>query len=278
MTTLIAALCCMGLLGIAFGVGLAVASKRFHVDTDPRIDQVYEALPHIDCGACGYGGCQAYAEAVVLHDEAVDLCVPGGEETAQEVADIMGVELASTKHKSRAVCLCQGGLGVAAQEAEYSGVDDCRAAQLVQGGPKVCKYGCLGFGTCAKACPFDAITMSEDRLPVIDEDKCTACGVCVRTCPVHILTILPSQHRVFMACSNPEHKGKTMKQMCSRGCIKCRLCVKVTESGAITWGEEGLPAIDFEQWTDPDMALEKCPMGCFVDQREGAAEAREAAG
>jgi len=277
LTTLIAALCCMGVLGIAFGLGLAVAAKRFHVDADPRIEEVYEALPGVDCGACGYPGCAGYAEAVVVAGVDVGLCVPGGGDTAHAVARVMGVEVGAPKEKARAVVLCQGGWGVARREFDYAGVHDCRAAQLVQGGPKACKFGCLGMGTCASVCPFDAITMGDDGLPVIDEERCTACGVCVRSCPVGIIAILPSKQRVYFACSNPAAKGKVMKELCERGCIKCRLCVKATESGAITWGSN-LPEIDYEAWTDPDAAVAKCPQGCFADERSGAAAEREAAG
>lgn len=256
----------MCVLGIAFGVGLAVAAKKFHVDTDPRVEEVYEALPHGDCGACGYPGCSGYAEAVVLKGVAIDLCIPGGGETSAAVAGIMGVETSAGKEKQRAVVHCQGALGVAAQAFEYSGVDDCRAALLVQGGPKACKFGCLGLGTCASVCPFEAITMGDDGMPVVIEERCTACGVCVKACPVGIISILPSRYRAFMACSNPAAKGKAMKAMCAKGCIKCRLCVKATESGAVTWGGD-LPKVDHEAWTDPDAALAKCPMSCFVDQR-----------
>jgi Na+-translocating ferredoxin:NAD+ oxidoreductase RNF subunit RnfB len=262
----------MGVLGVAFGLGLAVASKRFHVDTDPRIEEVYEALPHIDCGACGYPGCSGYAEAVVLKDVVVHLCIPGGEETAHAVAAIMGVEAVAPKEKCRAVVHCQGGWGVATREFVYSGVDDCRAALLVQGGPKACKFGCIGLGTCGSVCPFDAITTGEDGMPVIDEEKCTGCGVCARTCPVGIISVLPSRLRVYFACSNPAAKAKAMKALCSKGCIKCRICVKKTESGAIQWGDD-LPQIDYEKWADPDAALEQCPQSCFADERGVLAEA-----
>jgi Na+-translocating ferredoxin:NAD+ oxidoreductase RNF subunit RnfB len=196
----------------------------------------------------------------------VDLCIPGGSEVAQAVAAIMGVEAGAPKEPSRAVILCQGGSGVAVQDSEYIGIDDCRAARLLQGGPKRCKSGCLGFGTCASVCPFEAITMGADGLPHVSEERCTACGVCVRECPVGIITILPSRHRVVLACSNRTDKGKAIKAMCARGCIKCRMCVKATESGAVTWGKD-FPQIDYNAWTDPELALEKCPMGCFVDAR-----------
>ena len=266
LTTVIVCVACLGLLGIAFGTGLAIAAKRFHVDVDPKIDEVYEELPHVDCGACGYAGCAAFAAAVVQGEAALDGCVPGGAETAQAVAAVMGQELSGGREPQRAVVHCQGGVGVAANAFEYDGVPDCRSAALVHGGPKACKHGCLGFGTCAEACPFEAITMGPDGLPIISEERCTACGVCVKTCPVGVISILPASQRVYLGCSNPVAKGKTMKQMCSRGCIKCRLCVKVTESGAIAWGD-GLPAFDYAKGEDFDAAIEKCPMHTFVDAR-----------
>jgi len=156
-------------------------------------------------------------------------------------------------------------------------VRDCVAAALVQGGPKLCKFGCIGLGTCARVCPFGAIAMGADGLPAISEAKCTACGMCVRVCPTHIISILPSKYRVFLGCSNPAARGPAMKEICSRGCIKCRLCVKVTKSGAVEWGDN-LPRIDHEKWVDPDEAVAKCPMSTFVDERRGASQASAAAG
>ena len=243
---------------------LSVAAQRFHVDADPKIEEVYEALPHIDCGACGYPGCSGYAVAVVGEGAAIDLCIPGGQDVTGAIAAIMGVEAGAARENSRAVILCQGGMGVAEKDFEYIGIEDCRAAQLVQGGPKRCKSGCLGLGTCAAVCPFGAITMGLDGLPLVSQELCTACGVCVRECPVGIITILPTRCRVTLACSNRTDKGKAIKAMCAKGCIKCRMCVKVTESGAVTWGED-FPEIDYDAWTDPHLALAKCPMDCFVD-------------
>jgi Na+-translocating ferredoxin:NAD+ oxidoreductase subunit B len=258
---------CMTLLGTAFGLGLAAAARRFHVESDPRVDAVYEALPHIDCGACGLPGCSAFAAAVVKGAAKVDGCVPGGLVTAQAVAAVLGVELNSTRQAWRAVMHCQGGRAEARTSFEYVGVPDCRSAKLVQGGPKVCKAGCLGFGTCAATCPFGAITMSPNGLPVISEKKCTGCGLCVKVCPVGILSLLPTEQRVFLGCSNRAAKGRAMKDMCSRGCIKCRLCVKVAPWGLIQWEHE-LPKIDYAKGDDFDHAVEDCPMGTFVDERE----------
>ena len=271
VTTVVLSVVCLGVLGVGFGAGLALASRRFHVDTDPRVDEIIEALPGANCGACGYAGCAAFAEAVVKGEALADACVVGGVPCAKAVAAIMGADLGEAPVRKRAVVHCQGGTAEAVAAFEYGGVSDCRAAALIQGGPKLCKFGCLGFGTCALVCPFGAITMGENGLPAVSEEKCTACGICVKACPVGIISLVPCTERVFFACSNPVAKAKEMKQTCSRGCIKCRLCVKVTKSGAITWGGD-LPQIDSAKWDDPDLAIEKCPMGCFADERESVPE------
>lgn len=261
MAILIASIVALALLAIIFGLGLAYASDFCAVETDPKVEEINDVLPQVNCGACGYKGCTQYAEAVAKGEAEANLCVPGGDDVSRKVAAIMGVEVGEAVPQ-RAVVRCQGGSEVCPEQFEYSGIQDCLAASLVQGGPKPCAFGCLGFGSCADACPFDAITMGEDRLPQIDPEKCTACGICVKTCPKGIIEVLPAEHQVYVGCSS-HGKGKSVKTMCSKGCIACQLCAKKTESGAITM-EDNLPVIDYEKGQDFDVAVEKCPMKCFV--------------
>lgn len=254
----------LAVLGLLLGLGLAVATRVFAIETDPRIEHVDAALPQVNCGACGYAGCRAYAEAVVKEGVAVNLCIPGGLETARAVSRIMGVEFEETL-PMRAYVHCQGGDKEAAKAFDYHGVADCGAALLVAGGPKVCKYGCLGFRTCARVCPFGAITMSENALPLIDHVKCTGCGVCVRDCPVHVIELLPLGTEFVLACSNRD-RGAAVKKMCSVGCISCMICAKVTPSGAISM-EKGdvLPTVRYDVEGEKfEKAVEKCPMHCYV--------------
>ncbi|MFP4026379.1 MAG: RnfABCDGE type electron transport complex subunit B [Candidatus Brocadiia bacterium] len=253
-------------LGLLFGIGLALASRAFSVDTDDRIDKILQILPGANCGACGYGGCRAYAEAVV-EGEDIGLCKAGGQKTTEEIADIMGVET-SDIGAMRAVVHCQGGIGVCDRIADYNGPEDCRAAHIASGGPIACPYGCLGFGSCAEACPFDAITMTESRLPDIDPEKCTGCGVCVNVCPRDLISLLPIEYKIYLGCSNRD-SGRSVKDICSKGCIACGVCEKKDPNEAIEI-VNGLPQLDHEKAEgDFSEAADACPMDCFVIESAG---------
>ena len=251
----------MGGLGALFGVGLAVAGRFFHVKTDPRIERIADALPGINCGACGLAGCDAYAEGIVKGAE-LNLCIPGGHETALAVAHIMGLTLEDERLPVRAVVHCQGGTDRCGARYEYDGIADCTAADLLQAGPKKCDYGCLGYGNCAKACPFGAITMNEQRIPVVDWNICTGCGTCVRACARDLIETLPMTIGHYVACSSRD-KGKAVKQTCSVGCITCWICVKQSPPDSIE-KNGNLPRLAYPPEVDYTLAAEKCPMNCFV--------------
>jgi RnfABCDGE-type electron transport complex B subunit len=223
----------LALVGAFFGLLLYVGSRVFAVEVDPRIDQIEDALSGANCGACGYGGCRAYAEAVATKGEATNLCAPGGADTCGAIAKIMGVEAEAGEAKV-AVVHCKGTAEVASQRGAYAGISDCRAALVpaAGGGAKRCPHGCLGLGTCAAACPFDALVMGPDGLPLVIEQLCTGCGKCVDACPRAIIALHPKSQHTFVLCSS-HLKGKAQKEACSVGCIGCRKCVKECEYGAV---------------------------------------------
>jgi len=186
----------MGGLGVVVGVGLALASKIFYVYVDPKVESIEEALPGANCGGCGLPGCSANAVAIVEGKTSPASCVAGGPELAAEIANIMGVKVAA-----REPDIARPGCTYGVQDADlkyiYNGVHDCRAAALLYGGTKLCPIGCLGLGTCARACPFDAISMGPDNLPVVDRDRCTGCGTCERICPKNIITLSSNTRRIM---------------------------------------------------------------------------------
>lgn len=253
------------LLGIStlFGIGLAFAAKKFAVKEDPRVDQVSDFLAHANCGVCGFPGCRQYAEAVVLNPEvAANLCTPGGKPTAEAVAKITGKTVAVTEPKIARV-FCQGGLSKSARKFKYEGIADCRAAILASGGDKSCIYGCLGYGTCATVCPFDAITMSDDFLPIIDPVKCTACGKCVEACPKKVIEILPLAKEVIVRCHSRD-KGAITKKNCQVGCNGCGICVKVCPYNAPVV-ENYFSSINLDKCRVCGLCVAKCPTKAIID-------------
>ncbi|MDP2157766.1 MAG: Fe-S cluster domain-containing protein, partial [Nitrospirota bacterium] len=213
-------------LGSIFGVGLAIAAKRFAVQVDPRVEKVMDVLAHAHCGACGYAGCEQYAEAVVSNPEvAPNLCTPAGAKGAEAVALITGKK-ADLREPIFARIMCQGGTSRSRKKFIYEGVIDCRAAVLAGGGDKSCANGCLGYGTCARVCPFDAMHMGNEGLPIVDITKCTGCRKCEQACPKKVIEVLPASKMVLVACHSRDKGGDTRKN-CDLGCIACGACVKV---------------------------------------------------
>jgi len=256
----------LGFFALLFGAFLGFAAKKFAVEVDPRIEEVEECLPGANCGACGYPGCAGFAKAVVEGKASPNGCIPGGPEVALNVSKIVGGEVGESV-KMIATLKCRGGSERARDKFEYRGVHDCRAAALIMDGFKACPNGCLGLGTCAEECPFDAITMSDDNLPVIDPEKCTGCGVCVEVCPKDVLELMPAEKHVWIACNNI-YKGKLVKQVCDTGCIGCRICEKECPVNAITV-ENNLAHIDYEKCTNCQICVVVCPTGTIHSSKSG---------
>ncbi|MDX9785363.1 MAG: RnfABCDGE type electron transport complex subunit B [Desulfobacterales bacterium] len=202
----------MGGLGVIVGVGLAMASKLFYVYVDPIILEVEALLPGANCGGCGLPGCSANAEAIVAGRAAPNSCVAGGPELAQAIAELLGLSV-SAAEPDIARLGCYYGVKDADVKFLYDGIISCQAAALLGGGMKVCRIGCLGLGSCVKACPFDALSMGPDGLPVVDEKKCTGCGTCERVCPKHIITLSSITRRIMK-----EYTTEECTTPCQRAC------------------------------------------------------------
>ncbi|TAN43059.1 MAG: RnfABCDGE type electron transport complex subunit B [Nitrospirae bacterium] len=250
-------------IGAVFGIGLAFAAKRFSVQIDPRVEQVKDVLAHAHCGACGYAGCEQYAEAVVNNpDVAPNLCTPAGAKGAEAVALITGKK-AEIKEPQFARIMCQGGHSLSQRRFNYEGVQDCRAAVLAGGGDKSCVYGCLGYGTCERVCPFGAITMSDNKLPVVDITKCTGCRKCEAACPKKVIEVLPASKAVLVSCHSKD-KGVDTKKNCRIGCIACGICVKVCPFDAPKV-DKNLSRIDLDKCRVCGLCVSKCPTKAIVD-------------
>jgi electron transport complex protein RnfB len=221
-------------LGIVFGIALGGAAERFKVESNPVVDQVRDRLPSANCGACGFAGCTAYAEAVVERaDVSPSLCIPGGAGVATAVAELTG-KAASAVQDRIVVMSCHGTSAYARNEAAYAGIPTCAAAALVFGGPRACKNGCLGLGDCVRACPFGALYIGESGIAQVNVEKCTGCAVCVAICPKDLFKLYPRGRRIELACKAVD-KASIVRSTCLVGCTTCRKCVAKCPAGAIEW-------------------------------------------
>jgi electron transport complex protein RnfB len=262
-TTVYVTLAVLAGLGIVFGIALALVAAKFAVEVDPKVEKVRETLPGANCGACGFAGCMGYAEAVVGNpDVAVSMCAPGKAPVAEKIAVITGKKAEKMDPKIARV-YCQGGTSLSQRKFIYTGVQDCAAAVLAAGGDKSCEYGCLGYGTCMRACPFDAITMSADSLPLINPEKCTACGKCVAACPKQVIELAPTAKAVVISCHSRD-KGVDVKKKCQVGCIACGICVRTCPVNAIAI-DNNLARIDHGKCIVCGLCVKKCPTNAIRD-------------
>lgn len=255
MSSIIIPALSIGAVGLFFGALLAFASIIFKVDKDERIDQICELLPGANCGGCGYTGCQALAEAIVANGESATKCNLMTEENNNVICSLMGME-ASKVEKKIAKLKCAGVSSVCSNKYDFTGIDDCFTAMQLNGGPKSCEFGCMGLGSCVKACEFDAITI-KDSIAFIDPEKCAGCARCVSACPKNIIELIPAEKKVYVACSSTD-KGAVTKSYCSAGCIGCKICEKKCEFDAIKI-ENNVAHIDYDKCTSCGICAEACP-------------------
>lgn len=252
----------LGSLGILFGIGLFVASRVFHVKVDSRIDLVVDALPGANCGGCGLPGCGGLAEAIVHGSAEVDACPVCSSDELGKIAAIMGVTAEAGARKV-AIVRCQGRK---VQDAfDYNGPETCGAATLLLSGHKACTHGCLGFADCVRACPFNALSMS-DGIPTVDEERCTACGKCVEACPRNLIELLGVDKFVHVFCRSHD-KGGTVRKVCEVGCIGCKKCEKICKFDAIHV-TNFLAEIDFDKCVSCAACVKECPSGTILNLRK----------
>lgn len=252
----------MACLGLVLAFGLALASRKLYVYEDPRIERVEGMLPATNCGACGQPGCRAFAEAAVAGSVAPGKCTVGTAESAAAIAAYLGVDVGA-EEKRVARLACAGGAHVARMRARYEGLQTCRGAALVAGGGKGCSWGCLGLGDCGDVCDFNAIAMDAFGLPVVDEDKCTACNDCVEVCPKDLFSLHPVSHRLWVACKN-EADGESAEAECEVACTACGRCEADAPAGLVAI-QDNLAVVDYaKNALATEKPILRCPTGAIV--------------
>lgn len=255
MNILIAAVL-IGGVALLVGLLLGVAGKFFHVEVDEKEVAVREALPGNNCGGCGFPGCDGLAKAIAAGTAPTNGCPVGGAPVADAISAIMGVK-ADASGRKVAFVKCAGTCDKANLRGNYYGAEDCQKAAVIPGGgAKVCSSGCMGLGSCVKACPFNAIHV-ENGVAVVDKEECKACGKCIAACPNNLIEFVPYEASTIVGCSSTD-KGKDVRVACDAGCIGCGICAKNCPEGAITV-ENNLAHIDQSKCTGCGACAEKCP-------------------
>ena len=246
----------VGATGCLLGFFLRISAEKCKVEVDERETAILDVLPGNNCGGCGYAGCSGLAAAIVKGEAPVNGCPVGGNPVAALVGEIMG-ETVEEGAKKVAFVKCAGTCEVAANDYNYTGVEDCNSMFLVPGGgPKSCNYGCMGYGSCVEACPFDAIHIV-DGVAKVDPMACKACGKCVDTCPKKLIELIPYDASHIVQCSSKD-KGKDVMSACKVGCIGCKLCEKNCEFDAVHV-VDNIAYIDQDKCTGCGVCAEKCP-------------------
>lgn len=268
--TILGSVAILGGVGLTFGTLIAAANRKLKVWEDPRIDALSDILPGANCGACGFAGCRAFAEAAVAGAVAPAGCTVMSEGELEEVAEFLGVD-AGEANRRVARLLCAGGSSVAPKKAIYDGIESCAAAVAVSGGGKACPWGCVGLADCAVSCDFDAIRMNEFDLPEVDVEACTACGDCVVACPLDLFVLMPMDHKLIVQCRNLL-EGEAATDLCAVACNACGRCA--VDAPEVVSMVDGLAVVDYEKIDRASpAAAARCPTGA-IRWVEGAQELR----
>lgn len=257
MKNVIVATAVVAIVGLVIAVLLSVAEKVFYVKIDEREEQVRDCLGGNNCGACGYAGCDALAKAIVGGEAPVNACPPAGQQGADKIAEIMGVESARLV-KQTAYVACAGTCDKRNKNYNYYGNETCREIKIGLGmGSMSCRFGCIGYGDCANVCDNRAIRMVSGKA-IVQPELCGACGKCVKACPQGIIELVPSVSKYRVQCVNHD-KGKAVKVNCEAGCIGCGLCAKNCPKDAIIV-DNNVAKIDYDKCVGCGLCAKKCPV------------------
>lgn len=251
----------LGSLGVIFGIALGYASKKLAIEADPRVSRIRQALPGANCGGCGFPGCDAFAEALVNGEGAVNGCTVGGIQVADVLGEILGIKVEGVE-KRTAFVNCNGNCSnkkiIPDTHRYYTCVDAHENLGEISSG---CSYSCLGLGTCVSVCKFEALDIV-NGIAKVNEKKCTSCGACIKVCPRELIELIPVTKRVRVGCSSKD-SGKVVKINCSAGCIGCKVCEKNCPYDAIHVNDF-LAKVDYNKCVNCGVCAEKCPTSAIT--------------
>ena len=120
---------------------LGLLSRRFHQQTDQLVDSIDRLLPQTQCAQCGYPGCRPYAQVIAAGKAEINQCPPGGQQTIDALARLLGAE---------AIAL----------NTQFG---ETKTPQLAL----IDESACIGCTLCIKACPVDAILGASQQMHTV---------------------------------------------------------------------------------------------------------------
>lgn len=250
-------------LGIFAGLLLSIFSKVFAVETNEKVEEIKEALPGLNCGACGFSGCEDYACKLEADaDLKTNLCLPGGEDTAKTISDILGRSFDGIEPMVAEV-YCHATNETTSDLFEYDGIRTCSACNMYYSGKGKCDYGCLGFGDCQAVCNYNAVCIV-DGTAQINRSLCVGCGMCEKACPKQIIGIRKKSQKIIVKCKNCD-TGKNTRKACSVGCIGCKKCETTCKFNAIHVNNNNA-VIDYDKCKNCGACVNVCPVHCIVKE------------
>ena len=246
-------------IGLLMGILLALFISLFGLEEDENKKKIRAKLPGINCGACGFNGCNDYAEALSKGEAKPNLCIPGAEDVATQLGEILGIEVEPPKDVV-AFVHCNGTCDACGEKVVYDGIATCKARAAFYNGPKTCSYSCLGCGDCAEVCIANAICV-KDGIARVDTSRCVGCGLCAKTCPKGIISMLPQESAVAVFCNNKD-KGADARRACKNACIACKKCEKTCPNQAISV-VNNCAVVDYAKCNGCGACADACPTGCL---------------
>lgn len=150
-------------IALLAGLMLSYASRRLPAHADTLVEAINDLLPQTQCAQCTYPGCRPYAAAIASGEADINLCPPGGQETVDKLASMLGREPLSLIRRE-----------------DVSSVDSVAVIDEAR---------CIGCTHCRNACPVDAIVGAHQFMHTVIAAECTGCELCVAPCPVDCISM-----------------------------------------------------------------------------------------
>ncbi len=250
-------------LGAVFAIVLLIANEKLKVEVNPQVERIHKALPNLNCGACGFAGCDQYAASILADPQLLGKCAPGGPKTSAKIAEILNIQNSDSGPHKRPIVHCRACTQDKTFFAGYGGIQSCLAANALAN-VQACVFGCLGYGDCVAACKFDALHII-DGLAAVNYEKCTGCTACSKACPRNLIEMVPFAYDNMMtvACSSKE-TGKNTRDFCKVGCIGCGLCAKQSDIFKVQDNLAHLDYVRYQPSEQTEIAMNKCPTKVIV--------------